>query len=98
MQGSQQRRWEQRLRRRCGWLCVFGVGLLAVASPVMACDKAPAGTILWVQLISGVSSYDAKPGTQVQAVLEDDVSCDGEVLFPIGTRVEGTVRRVQKVG
>ncbi len=98
MQCGGERTWEQRLRRGCGWLCVLGVGLLAGAFPVMACDKVPAGTILWVQLISGVSSYDAKPGSKVEAVLEDDVSCDGELLFPIGTRVEGTVRRVQKVG
>ncbi len=34
----------------------------------------------------------------VDAVLEDDVKCENEVLFPIGTHVQGKVRRVQKVG
>jgi hypothetical protein len=34
----------------------------------------------------------------VEAVLEDDLRCDKEVLFPIGTHVQGKIRRVQKVG
>jgi hypothetical protein len=88
----------QRLRQTRNALCLFGVALLASNSPAMACDGVPAGTTLWVQLISNVSSYDSKPGTRVQAVLEDDIKCENEVILPIGTRVEGQIRRVQKVG
>jgi LssY C-terminus len=79
-------------------LFLLGAILLAIALPALACDEISAGTTLWVQLVSQVSSYDAKPGTPVDAVLEDDVKCENEVLFPIGTHIQGKVRRVQKVG
>jgi hypothetical protein len=79
-------------------LGLFGAGLLAATLPAMACDGVPAGTTLWVQLTSNLSSYDSKPGTRVQAVLEDDIKCENEVILPIGTRIEAQIRRVQKVG
>jgi hypothetical protein len=88
----------QRLCRLPRALFLLGFGLFGSSFPAMACDGVPAGTTLWVQLISNVSSYDSKPGTRVQAVLEDDVKCENEVIVPIGTRVEGQIRRVQKVG
>ena len=86
------------MRRVHAALCLLGAGFLATALPATACDEIPAGTTLWVQLLSHVSSYDAKPGMAVEAALEDDVKCGNEVLFPIGTHVQGKVRRVQKVG
>ncbi len=92
------RPWGRRLSLGGAWLCLLTAGVFAVALPATACDEVPAGTTLWVQLVSHVSSDDAKPGMRVQALLEQDVECDGEVLFPLGTRVEGEVRRVQKVG
>jgi LssY C-terminus len=88
----------QRLCRSLRALFLLGVGLFSSAFPVLACDGVPAGTTLWVQLISNISSYDSKPGTRVQAVLEDDIKCENEVILPIGTRIEGQIRRVQKVG
>jgi LssY C-terminus len=83
--------------RSCAWLCLL-VAVLAAARPAMACDEVPAGTVLWVQLVTHVSSDDAKPGMRVEALLEQDVACEGEVLFPMGTHVEGEIRHVQKVG
>jgi hypothetical protein len=88
----------QRVCRSPRALFLLGFGLLGPAFPAVACDGIPAGTTLWVQLISNLSSYDSKPGSRVQAVLEDDVKCENEVILPIGTRVEGQIRRVQKVG
>ena len=88
----------QRLRRTRAALCLLGAGFLPAALPASACEGVPAGTTLWVQLESEVSSYDAKPGMVVQAILEDDIKCEDGVVFPIGTLVEGKIRRVQKVG
>ena len=90
--------WKQRLRRVHAALCLIGASFLVAALPATACDGIPAGTTLWVQLLSEVSSYDAKPGTAVEAVLEEDIKCENGVVFPIGTHVKGKVRRVQKVG
>jgi LssY C-terminus len=90
--------WGPRLRRAHAALCLISASFLVAALPATACDGIPAGTTLWVQLVSEVSSYDAKPGTAVQAVLEEDIKCESGVVFPIGTRVEGKIRRVQKVG
>jgi LssY C-terminus len=92
------RPWGRRFSLWGAWLCLLAAGFFAGAMPATACDEVPAGTTLWVQLVSHVSSDDAKPGMRVQALLEQDVECGGEVLFPLGTRVEGEIRRVQKVG
>jgi len=90
-------RW-QRLGRALAVFVSLAASLLATALPALACDRLPAGTTLWVQLSSNISSYDSKPGMRVQAVLEDDLKCDNEVVLRIGTPVEGRIERVQKVG
>jgi len=77
---------------------LLAAGVFPAALPAFACDGVPAGTTLWVQLVSSISSYDSKPGMRVDAVLEDDVKCENEVILPIGTPVEGRIERVQKVG
>jgi hypothetical protein len=88
------RLWHPRLRVA---LFLVGLTLLTAALPVTACEV-PAGTQLWLQLASDVSSHYSKPGTKLQAILEDDINCENELLFPAGTRVEGKVSHVQKVG
>jgi len=62
------------------------------------CDSLPSGQTLWVRLTSPVSTYTAKPGDPVVAVLTEAIECDNEVIFPIGTSVNGVVRSVRKVG
>jgi LssY C-terminus len=62
------------------------------------CDGLAAGQTLWIRLSSPVSSYSAKPGDAVHAVLTESVTCDNGVVFPIGTSIEGSIHSVRKVG
>jgi len=63
-----------------------------------ACETIPADVPLWIRLVTPVSTYTAKPGDKISAVLTEAVECDGEVVFPIGTDLTGVVRSVRKVG
>ncbi len=62
------------------------------------CDGLAAGQTLWIRLSAPVSSYSAKPGDPVHAVLIEGVTCENEVVLPVGTNIEGTVHAVRKVG
>ena len=62
-----------------------------------ACEI-PAGTSLWIRLSSPVSSYFSKAGSEIHAVLIDDVTCNEAVAVPAGTTVDGHVASVRKVG
>jgi hypothetical protein len=64
----------------------------------IGCDRLPAGETIWIRLTSPVSTFDAKVGDQVQAVVTQDVTCDSETVFPVGAHVYGTVESVRKVG
>jgi hypothetical protein len=68
------------------------------ATASMACERIPSGEIVWVRLITPVSTYSAKVGDPVQAVLTEEVVCGGETIFPVGSHVQGTVQAVRKVG
>jgi len=62
------------------------------------CDRLPAGQALWIRLAAPVSTYTAKVGDPVHAVLIQDLVCDNEVLLPMGAPIEGVVRSKRKVG
>jgi hypothetical protein len=72
--------------------------LVFAATAASACTEIPQGSKLWLLLTKPISSYDAKPGDRVEAVLEDDVQCADELLLAAGTPIEGEVRGVHKVG
>jgi LssY C-terminus len=73
--------------------------LLALApATAFCCDQIPANQTIWVRLTSPVSSFTAKPGDPVKAVLTEAIVCEGETAFPIGTPVNGVVHSVHKVG
>jgi hypothetical protein len=72
--------------------------LLCAAVSLPACEQLAAGQSLWVRLSSPISTYTAKVGDPVHAVLTQDLVCGREVLVPMGTPVEGTVRSKRKVG
>ncbi len=74
------------------------VSLLLCAVPGLACDSLSAGHTFWIRLSSPVSSYSSKPGDSVTAILTESVECDTEVIFPLGTQIDGVVRSVRKVG
>ena len=64
----------------------------------LACEGVPAGQTLWIRLSSPVSSYDAKAGDTVHAVLIEAVTCGSGVVLPVGTKIDGRVVSVRKVG
>jgi hypothetical protein len=72
--------------------------LLCAAVSSLACEQLPAGQSLWIRLSSPISTYTAKVGDPIHAVLTQDLVCGREVLVPMGTPVEGTVRSKRKVG
>ena len=50
----------------------------------------PAGSLLVVRTMHGISSIDA-PGTPFPARLDKDVVVNGKVVLPVGTKVSGQV-------
>lgn len=70
----------------CATVAAFGFG------------PAPTGQFLWVRLTAPLSTYTAKSGDPVHAVLTQDLVSDHHVVLPMGTQIEGTVRSKRKVG
>jgi hypothetical protein len=62
------------------------------------CDQMPAGQSLWIRLADPVSTYTAKAGDPVHAILTQDLVCEDEIVLPMGTEIEGVVRSNRKVG
>ena len=72
--------------------------LLWCANLALGCDQLPEGQSLWIRLASPVSTYTARVGDSVHAVLTQDVDCGSDVVLPMGTSIEGVVRSKRKVG
>jgi hypothetical protein len=73
--------------------------VLCCSGIAFGCEQIPAGQTLWIRLAAPVSTYTAKAGDPVHAVLTQDLICDdGEVVLPMGSPVEGVVRSRRKVG
>jgi hypothetical protein len=68
------------------------------AALALACEQLPAGQSLWIRLSSPISTYNARVGDPVHAVLTQDVVCGNDVVLPMGAPVEGVVRSKRKVG
>jgi len=65
----------------------------------MALRQAPAGTQLHIRLNAPVGTYSSKAGSPVSAVLIAPVaSIGGDTVLPVGSILNGTVKRVQRVG
>ncbi len=72
--------------------------LACASTSAFACDQLPAGQSLWIRLAAPVSTFTARAGDPVHAILTQDLVCDNEILFPMGTVIEGVVRSKRKVG
>jgi LssY C-terminus len=82
-----------RALRGLAFLACLGLGPWA-----LACDQLPAGQSLWIRLSSPVSTYTAKVGDPVHAVLTQDIVCGNEIVLPMGSPVEGVIKSKHKVG
>ncbi len=81
-----------------GRYAVFALLVVFVPSAAFSCEQIPAGQTIWIRLVSPVSTYTAKPGDAVKAVLTEAIKCDNDADFPVGTHVSGVVHSVRKVG
>ena len=66
----------------------------APAKPAIERVEVPSGTPMSVALSSDLSSKTAKPGDRFEATLASNVSVNGRVVVPIGTRVTGQITQV----
>ena len=81
------------LNRGLAFLCV-----LCAARMAFGCDQLPAGQSLWIRLADPISTYTAKAGDPVHAVLTQDLVCDNEIVLPMGASIDGIVLSKRKVG
>ena len=81
------------LRRGLLFSCVT-----CAAAPAFGCDQLAPGETLWIRLAAPVSTYTAKVGDPVRAVLTQDLVCNNQILLPMGSPIEGVVRSKRKVG
>jgi len=72
--------------------------IVFAATTAFGCDQLPAGQSLWIRLAAPVSTYTAKPGDLVYAVLTQNLVCDSDIVLPMGAPIEGVVRSKRKVG
>jgi hypothetical protein len=85
------------LNRGLAFICVMSATMMC-APAAFGCDRLPAGQSLWIRLAAPVSTYTAKVGDSVHAVLTQDLVCDNDVVLPMGATVDGVVRSKRKVG
>lgn len=87
------------MRIRLDLCCKPAFTCAILAAPMaFACNQLPAGQSLWIRLAAPVSTYTAKPGDPVHAVLTEDLVCDNDIVLPMGAPIEGVVLRKRKVG
>ena len=79
------------------WGLVF-LSVMCAARMAAGCDQMPAGQSLWIRLADPISTYTAKAGDPVHAILTQDLVCDDEIVLPMGAAIEGVVRKNRKVG
>lgn len=81
-------------------LCFFGLIVLLACCPASRaqCDEVRGGAAMWVRLLQPVYSYSARRGDSVRAMVIESPRCDGRDLLPVGTELEGTIRKVRRVG
>lgn len=58
----------------------------------------PAGTAVEARLLTPISSYTAKPGSEIEAVITTPVCPAGNDALPSGAILRGVVKKVHRVG
>ncbi|GAB4236240.1 MAG: hypothetical protein Kow00109_09710 [Acidobacteriota bacterium] len=66
--------------------------------PAPATVYVPEGTRLVVRLAQSLSSKTAEPGQKFEAILDEDLVVDGQVVAPAGSKVVGTVVEAKASG
>jgi len=76
---------------RCGLVCAT-----LFLYPALA--KTPLGTAIQARLLTPISSYTARPGTPIEAIVSTPVCSAGEDALPEDAVLSGVVSKVHRVG
>ncbi len=76
----------------------LGLWMLGSYPSLLRGQEVPAGSVLEIRLYSPLSSYTAKRGDRLHAVLIAPVQQDGRDLLPAGSHVYGSIVSVKRVG
>ena len=64
----------------------------------LPCKVIPAGREFWIRLANPVSTYSSKQGAAIQAMIIASPTCDDAPVFRAGTRLQGRITHVRRVG
>src|SRR4051812_14239256 len=76
----------------------ISVGVSQTHGPSAALPAIPAGTLIRASMVDNLSSETARAGETFQASLEDAITVNGQVIFPRGSQVNGSVVAVHPSG
>jgi len=62
------------------------------------CKIIPSGQEFWIRLTDPVSTYSSKQGAAIQAMIIASPTCDNSPVFRGGTRLQGRITHVRRVG
>lgn len=80
------------------FLAVVTLVCAASANCAFACQEVPAGQTFRVRLLQPVATYSSRPGALLRGFIIESPLCEGSASLPTGSRVEGHIVSVQKVG
>src|SRR5438105_2348775 len=76
----------------------ISIGLAQTHGASAALPAIPGGTLIRASMVDHVSSETARVGETFQASLEDAITVSGQVIFPRGSEVTGSIVAVHPSG
>src|SRR5438067_2094821 len=77
---------------------IIGISAGQTHGPSAALPNVPSGTLIRASMVDSLSSGMAREGETFQASLEDAITANGQVIFPRGSQVTGSVEAVHPSG
>src|SRR5438067_6470779 len=77
---------------------IIGISAGQTHGPRAALPNVPSGTLIRASMVDSLSSGTAREGETFQASLEDAITANGQVIFPRGSQVTGSVEAVHPSG
>jgi opacity protein-like surface antigen len=71
---------------------------LACSTHTASARELPAGKILEIRLTKSLASFSSRKGNEVDGVVIAPVQAEGRIVIPMGAKVTGVVRDVNRVG
>src|SRR5438270_8367336 len=77
---------------------IIGISAGQTHGPSAPLPNVPSGTLIRASMVDSLSSDTAREGETFQASLEDPITANGQVVFPRGSQVTGSVVAVHPSG